>query len=498
MKLPDADVGVRLHAASLSAAEIAWGETPDPHTFARVGEGHYQLDVPECLSAFDLERLYRDRNETWGELVVSCRMAGARTFNGNLFSGNINLSSPWRRRDVVTHLKDRANTKGNDPDWGAFLDELSARVIAAERAGEPPQLLSTFDRPKPDDMFDLEGIVLPRRHASIVFGDGGTFKSYLALFIGGCLAQQGVKVLFADWELDAPDHRERLQQLFGSELPQVYYRRYQRPLIDEAEGIRRFIEQTGVEYVICDSVGFAANGAPESAEAATTYFQAVRQFGAGVGSLHLAHVTKPKEDAADPTKPFGSVFWHNSARSTWFVKRTTDTSDGDTFSLALIHRKANLGSLRPPVGLQITFEHDRANLRRIDIAEVEEFARGLPVPLRVRQALKGGARTVAELVEEVGGRRDTIEKESEALIGLAGAGVVMGTNVHGHMGTCPPDLWGQTSPPLGGMSPCPCLKQMKERKPSKNRRCPLMKLSMRERQGHIAAVRAAWRSAFSR
>lgn len=397
--------------ASLAASDISWGERPDPHPFVRVSEGHYRLDVPECLSRFDLERLYRDRNETWGELVVSCGMAGARTFNGNIFSGNINLSSPWRRRDVVAHLRDRAKTKGDEVDWAALLDELAARVIAAERAGQPPQLLSTFDRPAPDDMFDLEGMVLPRRHSSIMFGDGGTFKSYLALFVAGCLAQQGVKVLFADWELDACDHRERLQQLFGPSMPDVFYRRYQRPLVEEVEGIRRFIEQERVEYVVCDSVGFAANGAPESAEAATTYFQAVRQFGPGVGSLHLAHVTKPTADAPDPMKPFGSVFWHNSARSTWFIKRTLDTSDGsDTFSLAVIHRKANLGKLRPPVGLQITFTDGRANLMRIDVAEVEEFAKGLPVPLRVRQVLKRGALTVAELVEETGAKRDTIEK----------------------------------------------------------------------------------------
>ncbi len=295
-------------------------------------------------------------------------------------------------------------------DWASVLDELAAQVIAAEREGQPPQLLSAFDRPTPDDMFDLEGLVLPRRHPAVLFGDGGTFKSYLGLYIAGYLAQLGVKVLFADWELDASDHRERLEQLFGADLPPVYYRRYQRPLVDEVEGIRRFITQAGVGYVVCDSVGFAANGAPESAEAATTYFQAVRQFGSGVGSLHLAHVTKPKEDAADPMKPFGSVFWHNSARSTWFLKRTTDTTDGDSFSLAVIHRKANLGALRPPVGLQISFEAGRAQLRRIDVADVEEFAKGLPIPMRLRTALKRGALTVGELVDETGAKRDTVEK----------------------------------------------------------------------------------------
>jgi hypothetical protein len=391
---------------ALSAAAIPWGERPDPHTFTQVSEGHYRLKVPECLSVFDLDRLYRERNETSGELVVSCQMAGARTFNGTLFSGNVNLSSPWRRRDVAAHLRDRANTKG-DVDWAGLLDELAARVIAAERQGQPPQLLSSVERPKPDDMFDLEGIALPRRHPSVLFGDGGTFKSYFGLYVAGYLAQQGVKVLFADWELDAHDHRERLEQLFGPNLPEVYYRRYQRPLVEEMDGIARFVAEACIGYVVCDSVGYAVNGSPESAEAATSYFRAVRRFGSGVGSLHLAHVTKPQTDAPDPMKPFGSVFWHNSARSTWFLKRTTDT---DTFSLAVIHRKANLGPLRPPVGIQITFVGGRANLRRIEVADVDEFARSLPVPMRLKQALKAGALTVAELIEETGAKRDTVEK----------------------------------------------------------------------------------------
>src|SRR5688572_21585344 len=101
---------------ALTAADISWGPIAttdvqrsttigDPR-FEIVGEGHYRLRVPECSALFDLDRLYRDRNETYGELVVSCGMAGARTFNGNLFSGNINLSTPWRRRDVATYLKE--------------------------------------------------------------------------------------------------------------------------------------------------------------------------------------------------------------------------------------------------------------------------------------------------------------------------------------------------------------------------------------------------------
>lgn len=398
----------------VTSNDIDWraSDAESAHDFQRVADGHYRLDVPEYATVFDVARFHRDHNDLCAEIVVSSQLKGARTFNGTIFSGSVNLSNAYRRRDAVRQIADRAGAK--DVDWEGLLYELQVRVVAAEREGEPPRLLSTYDRPAPEDVFELDGLVLPRRHPSILFGDGGTFKSYLGLLVAGLLARQGVRVLFADWELDGSDHRERLENLFGAEMPPIYYGRYQRPLVDEAEGMARFVNANGIEYVVCDSVGFACVGAPESAEAAMGYFRGVRQFGRGVGSLHLAHVTKPKDDAPDPTKPFGSVFWHNSARSTWYVKRTTDTSDGSTFALQLTHRKANLGALRPAVGLQITFGQGSTAIQRIDVADVEEFAKSLPVWQRMRRALQSGPPlTIDALAEEIGAQPDHVRREAQ-------------------------------------------------------------------------------------
>src|SRR5688572_23072859 len=120
-------------------------------------------------------------------------------------------------------------------------------------------------------------------------------------------------------------HRSRLSELFGADLPLFHYLRCERPLRDEIDAIVRFVTANRIQYVIVDSVGFAAGANPESSETAIAYASAVRRLGAGVGSLHLAHVTKLSEDAPDPKYPFGSIFWHNFARMTWYVKRTTDT-----------------------------------------------------------------------------------------------------------------------------------------------------------------------------
>src|SRR5688572_21366564 len=116
MRLPDPRVGAHLHAASVAAlgeADINWGEKPDAHEFTRVGEGHYRLDVPEYLAVFDVDRLHRQWNETVGEMVVTCKMAGVKAYNGVIYSGNVNLSAPSRRKDTAQSLQRRANT-GND------------------------------------------------------------------------------------------------------------------------------------------------------------------------------------------------------------------------------------------------------------------------------------------------------------------------------------------------------------------------------------------------
>lgn len=56
----------------------------------------------------------------------------------------------------------------------------------------------------------VEGWKFPKRHLTILFGPGGTMKSYLALFALGQLAIAGVSVGFVDWELDESDHSQAI------------------------------------------------------------------------------------------------------------------------------------------------------------------------------------------------------------------------------------------------------------------------------------------------
>src|SRR6185503_1093343 len=113
---------------------------------------------------------------------------------------------------------------------------------------------------------------------------------------------------------------------------------------------------------------------PEAAEVAGRYFQSVRSLGA-IGTVHIAHVTKALEGS--DLKPFGSAFWHNGARSTWNVKRADAPPGDDVVSIALHHRKANLGRRMPSIGFEFFFASERTTVRRIDPAGVPDLAASL-------------------------------------------------------------------------------------------------------------------------
>ena len=372
-------------------------------TFSASGEGRYLFGIPDLQLEFDVDRLRRERHELKGELAVRCGLAGARAVNGNSLSvADFNLSSARARTERARHLGRLADAV--EIDWDRLLEEFCQRVLMAEREGQPAVLLREVPRPV-DDHLDVEGVRLHRRHPVIGFGDGGSFKSYLGLYWAGRLDQRGVRVLYCDWEFAAEDHRDRLERLFGADMPAVQYIRCERPLVFEMDRIRRIVREDAIEYAIYDSIAFACDGPPEASEVASAYFRAVRQV--GVGSLHLAHVNR--SDTGDK-KPFGSSFWHNGARATWNIKTADQIPGSGELSIGLYNRKANIGPLRAAVGFRICFDDTRTTITRVDPRDVEELAVSLPLWQRVASELRGGPQTYAQLAKDLGAKVDSIIK----------------------------------------------------------------------------------------
>jgi hypothetical protein len=381
--------------------------TSRERTFAAAGEGRYILEVPDLAIVLDLDRLRRERGALHGELMVTCGMPGTRSQDGVLFAGNVNASSVRDLKDLAGHLAVRANVPSID--WPDLLGDLFVRTLAAERAGKPAVMLRDIARPAPDEDLAVDGIRLLRRHPMILFGDGGVAKSMLALYLAGRLDRMGLRVLYADWEFAGEDHRDRLERLFGTDMPAVRYARCERPMVAEADRLRRIVREEQIDYLIADSVAFAADGPPEAAEVAGAYFRALRQI--GVGSLNVAHITKAE---GGDQKPFGSTFWHNGARSTWFVKRAAGEPGDPSLSIALFNRKANVGPIQAPTGYRIDFGSERTTITLQAPADMgPDIAGQLPIGVRMAALLSRGAMSAADIAEELDAKVDSVMKTAK-------------------------------------------------------------------------------------
>lgn len=325
------------HLVSDDRAADGHPTMPAEHSVYRRTIGHVELTVS----------VPRWTPEGPKAVVAVFDRSGRRT----LHKGELSLTS-LRDKDALVRYLDRA-AAARRLSWSVEIGDLFADVCDAERRAALPVLLHDIERPMSDPLIDGGGIPLLRSHPVLLFGDGGTFKSMIGLWVAGSLAKQGVRVLFADWELDGPQHRLRLDGLFGDSPPAVRYLHCEAPILAMAGHLREICISGRIDYLIVDSVAFATGMPAETSEAAMSYFAALRQIGVG-GSLSIAHNTKkaPKAELGRE-KPFGSVFWHNGARMTWLATRQKE-SDRNLVQLAC--RKSNLVQNPTPRLVEFTFE----------------------------------------------------------------------------------------------------------------------------------------------
>lgn len=255
-----------------------------------------------------------------------------------------------------------------------------------------------------DEVFDVHGLRLPKRHPTMLYGLGDSFKSYILAMILGELELRGERTMLIDYEMTAEDHRRRLAQLYGAKVPNFLYVRAERPLTVEIDRLLRMVHDERIKFVAIDSVGFGCSGPPEHAEEALAFMRAVRRL--NTGTLLLAH--QAKGENGDKT-PFGSAFWFNSARSIYHVKREQASLDGRAEQVALYPTKSNLGRRGAPVGLEFTFGDDEVTVKRRDVADMGgDLAASLSVPQRMRAILKRGPMSVADVAEELGVSPNTV------------------------------------------------------------------------------------------
>jgi AAA domain len=316
-------------------------------------------DPDRAILVFDLVRAERSGDVT-AEIEVT---STAPAVDGVIHMARVNLVGTRSRQELAKHLTTRTNGIGTD--WPTVVEIACREVLRAYRAGAPAVLLRDVAPPSEEETgYALAPLVLSGL-PTCIFGDGGSAKSMLALAIGaaihtgrplaGFTPERPRRVGLLDWEMDAHSHRDRLGRLTGEPLPDLVYVPCARPLAEDVDRLRRIVARHELEFLIADSVALACDGPPEAAEVATRFFGALRDLGLPV--LCIAHVNR----SGDTDRPFGSAFWHNGFRLTWYAKRETDPSP-DTLAVGLFAKKANLGPMPAPVGFRLAFSSDGIDL----------------------------------------------------------------------------------------------------------------------------------------
>ncbi len=254
---------------------------------------------------------------------------------------------------------------GDDvPLFGEAARSVALSSISTEPP--PPMLVERLD---------------PEGH-TILFGTGGVGKGALACYWIAELVQAGHGVLIVDYEAHPAEWSRRISSLAPDVHSGDRVRHFapREPLRLCAEKVADEARAFDLSVVVVDSAVMACGSDPLKPEVAGDYAAAVMRLGLPV--LSLAHVTK----ADDMRYPFGSIFWHNLARTTWSLQ--ADQSG----SIVLAHRKHNNYARIGPFAVISTWHEGR-------LTEVYERIHAIHLKDRISEVLTDGGLSLGDIVD---------------------------------------------------------------------------------------------------
>lgn len=360
--LPEKGDAADYFKSGKTAADLDRDTPPEKPVVDRIAHDHILIRYPSIFGVvvFDISDMERSSRSLDAEIEI--RIHG----RSDTVMQRINLTSASARNELRRDLDSITASKDVWP-------EILLRAFSLAR-----QAYLNYDRSiKIGHVeataaigFHIE-IMLPDGSHTVLFADGSSGKTFLALLMAVCSAAgipflgYEVKqrpVLIVDYETNEQTVRFRIDricaglrdagyQVDAENLAIFYWRARGIPLPDQADAIRRKVEKDGIGLVIVDSAAAACGGEPENASIALRYFTAgLDKIGEGVTTLTIAHIAK----GGDTQRPFGSAFWFNQPRRLWYIDRE-QVAESDTINVTLHCRKVNDGRLPGSVAATIRF-----------------------------------------------------------------------------------------------------------------------------------------------
>ncbi len=371
-----------------------------PDEVNAIGTGHrYSWNGSHGI-VLEINRLREARGRIDAEVRVSC-------VSGHVYHGLINLLKHRDRKEVINAcIKKQCDVNWEDFPFDSAFEEACLDALSQYRQGEP--VVEVGNKPISSKSKHLLYPFLVENQANLIYGPGGTCKSFLSGFI--CLLlesgesrcklnpNQITRTLYLDFETSREEINDRVQMLkSGLNLPKdtiPLYRFCHQPLAADIAEIQRLVSKDNVGFVIVDSYGMACGGDAWSQQVARDYFMSLRSL--RVPTLTIDHVAK--ENAKGP---FGSVYKYNEARNIFEIKATQELGE-DATEIGLFHRKANNGRLLKPLGYRFSFIDDEAVIvESIDVKENGVLASELPLKDKIVALLRSGPMKAPDIATEL-------------------------------------------------------------------------------------------------
>lgn len=382
--LPEKGDAVEYFAAGGTVLDLLDHAPPTGPVVDYLAVDGVRVRVPTAMGVVALTFTEMEKTARALDAEVEVRLEGPGQ-RGDAYSQRLNLLSASQRTEM---RRDLDALYGKEIGWTAVLNTALTLARSAyvnqERAVAVREIVDTEEAP------EVVATLLPAGVPTVVFGHGSAGKTYLVLrlCVGVALGQpvcglavQRGAVLYIDYEDTDTNWKRRVRRITEGlgyeELPDLalhYWPARGIPLPDQIDAIRQTVERLGITLVVVDAAADACGGEPEKAEVALRYFNALDKLGPGITTLTIAHVAGANTD--DSERPFGSVYWHNRARRTWFVRRVQE-EESDVIDVGLYCKKVNDGRKPRPLGLRLAFEGRSGPVRieQASLTDTPELAR---------------------------------------------------------------------------------------------------------------------------
>ena len=329
----------------------------------------FLLTVPSLQTVLMLRHIRRRGGELHATLTVKTAIPGAKTYDdGLLVDGvGINLNSWTAHKTTAQRLEERAPTEGK-VDWQGLVSELCIRASSADDLGEEAVEVGEMPRSSPHERWVVDPFAI-RSGASVIYGAGGSGKSYLAYamclsvrmgreIVPGCPPAIKGPVVYLDWETDTRTANDRILSISGGcgvTGGTITYRRMRKSLADAADETAELVARKEAVFVVIDPVERAMGAKGEHSDmtdAVMRMYEAIDLFG-GASVLLVDHVAKSELGRTHSNGPIGAVAKENTARLSW---RAAAKEYPDHLEMTLYQHKRNDVPYHSPVGLRVSIE----------------------------------------------------------------------------------------------------------------------------------------------